>query len=79
MIWKLHEILLRRHETRKPDKPWVFWHRYWNRKYGRFVEGPDDDRKKLMKRLCKKTGARYFRFRPIRYSGASIMDGNGVP
>jgi len=32
-----------------------------------------------MKRLCKKAGVRYFRFNPIRHSGASIMDGNGVP
>jgi site-specific recombinase XerD len=37
------------------------------------------DRKKLMKRLCEKAGVRYFRFHPIRHSGASIMDGNGIP
>ena len=53
--------------------------RYWSRKHGRFVEGPYGDRKKLMRRLCKKAGVRYFRFHPIRHSGASIMDGNGVP
>lgn len=43
------------------------------------MEGPFGDRKKLMKRLCEKAGVRYFRFHPIRHSGASIMDGNGVP
>ena len=32
-----------------------------------------------MKRLCKKAGVRYFRFHPIRHSGAPIMDGNNVP
>ncbi len=79
MTQKLYEILVRRYENRDPDKPWVFWHRYWSRKHGRFVEGPYGDRKKLMKRLCKKAGVRYFRFHPIRHSGASIMDGNGVP
>ena len=79
MTQKLHEILMRRYENRNPDKPWVFWHRYWSRKHGRFVEGPYGDRKKLMKRLCEKAGVRYFRFHPIRHSGASIMDGNGVP
>lgn len=60
-------------------KPWVFWHRYWSRKHGRFVKRPFSDRKKVMKRLCKKAGVRYFRFLPIRHSGASLMDGNGVP
>ncbi len=79
MTQKLHEILMRRYENRKPDKPWIFWHRYWSRKQGRFVAGPYGDRKKLMKRLCEKAGVRYFRFHPIRHSGASIMDGNGVP
>ena len=32
-----------------------------------------------MKRLCAKAGDRYFRFHPIRHSGASIMDANGIP
>jgi len=79
MTQKLHEILVRRYEDRDPDKPWVFWHRYWSRKQGQFVEGPFGDRKKLMKRLCEKAGVRHFRFHPIRHSGASIMDGNWVP
>jgi integrase len=79
MTQKLYEILERLHENRDPDKPWIFWHRYWSRKHGRFVEGPYGDRKKLMKRLCEKAGVRYFRFHPIRHSGASFMDGNGVP
>jgi integrase len=32
-----------------------------------------------MKSLCTKAGVRYFRFHPIRHSGASIMDGSNVP
>jgi integrase len=79
MTQQLFDVLKRRYENRNPSKPWVFWHRYWSRKQGRFVEGPYGDRKKVMKRLCKKAGVRYFRFHPIRHSGASIMDGNGVP
>lgn len=79
MTQQLFEILICRYENRDPSKPWVFWHRYWSRKQGRFAEGPYGDRKKVMKRLCKKAGVRYFRFHPIRHSGASIMDGNGVP
>jgi len=79
MTNKLHEILKRRCEDRDPEKPWVFWHRFWSRIEGRFCEGPYGDRKLIMKSLCEKAGVRYFRFHPIRHSGASIMDGNNVP
>lgn len=79
MTQKIYEVLKQRYENRDPNKPWVFWHRYWSRKKGCFVEGPYADRKKLMKGLCKKAGVKYFRFHPIRHSGASIMDGNNVP
>ena len=79
MTQKLYEVLKRRHDNRDPDKPWVFWHRYWSRKKGRFCEGPYGDRKQVMKTLCEKAGVKYFRFHPIRHSGASTMDGNNVP
>jgi len=79
MTQKLHDVLQNRYNNRNPDKPWVFWHRYWSRKNGCFVEGPYGDRKKLMKRLCEKAGVRYFRFHPLRHAGASIMDSNNVP
>ncbi len=79
MTQKLYEILNRRHENRDPNKPWVFWHRYWSRKRGRFCEGPFGDRKLIMKSLCEKAGVKYFRFHAIRHSGASTMDGNNVP
>jgi integrase len=79
MTRKLREVLSRRYQNRDGSKPWVFWHRYWSRKEGKHVEGPYDDRKKIMKKLCKDAKVRYFRFHPIRHSGASIMDGNNVP
>lgn len=79
MMQKLYDVLQQRYDNRNPDKPWVFWHRYWSRKTDKFCEGPYGDRKKLMNRLCEKAGVRYFRFHPIRHSGASIMDGNNVP
>lgn len=79
MTQLLYDVLTRRYSDRNPDKPWVFWHRYWSRKAGRFCEGPYGDRKKLMKRLCEKAGVRYFRFHPLRHNGASVMDVNHVP
>lgn len=79
MTSKLYEVLQRRFNNRDPEKPWVFWHKYWSRKKGQFCEGPYGDRKQIMKALCAKAGVRYFRFHPIRHSGASTMDGNNVP
>ena len=32
-----------------------------------------------MKSLCAKVGVRYFRFHPLRHSGASIMDSVNIP
>jgi integrase len=43
------------------------------------VEGPYQGRKKIMKTLCKKSGVEYFRFHPIRHSGASVLDSKRVP
>ncbi|WP_145980998.1 tyrosine-type recombinase/integrase, partial [Desulfamplus magnetovallimortis] len=37
---KLFNILSERYKECDKDKPWVFWHRYWSRKIGDWVEGP---------------------------------------
>ncbi|NTV13466.1 MAG: tyrosine-type recombinase/integrase [Desulfobulbaceae bacterium] len=76
---RLHGILTRRFEQRDPDKPWVFWHRYWSSKTGEMVEGPYKDRKMIMSILCERAGVNYFRFHPIRHSGASVMESRNVP
>jgi integrase len=74
MTQKLFEVLSRRYEKRAKDKPWVFWQRYWDRKKKEWVEGPYQDRKKIMKTLCKNAKVRYFRFHALRHLGASILD-----
>ncbi len=79
MTGRLFRILSRRYAERDPDKPWVFWHRYWSRKVGKWVEGPYKERKSFMKTLCRKAGVKYFRFHPLRHSGASVLDDNNVP
>ena len=76
---RLYEILLRRFESRNKSKPWVFWHTYTSSKTGKKMAGPYQDRKKIMRTLCKKAGVKYFRFHPLRHSGASIMDSRNVP
>ncbi len=79
MTDRVYQILSRRFAKRDPTKPWVFWHRYWSRKAGRWVEGPYKERKRIMKTLCAKAGVPYFRFHPLRHSGASVMERNNVP
>ena len=41
--------------------------------------GPFDERKKIMKTLCKKAGVKYFRFHALRHCGASLLDQSNVP
>lgn len=79
MTDKLYEILSKRERDRDREISWVFWHRYWSRKKNDFVTGPYKDRKKIMKSLCKDAGVDYFRYHPIRHSGASVLDNENVP
>jgi integrase len=78
MTRRLHEVLSRRYENRTEDKPWVFWQRYWDRKKKEWAEGPYQDRKRIMKTLCKNAKVRYFRFHALRHLGASILDRENV-
>ena len=79
MTQKLYEIMSRRHAERDPKKPWVYWQTYWSSKTGERKDGPYQDRKRIMKTLCKKAGVPYFRFHALRHSGASIMENGNVP
>jgi len=79
MVQKLYDMLWDRFEKRNSDIPWVFWHTYWDRKLGQYVRGKYNDRKKIMKSLCKKAEVQYFRFHALRHLTASILDDMGVP
>ena len=74
MTKRLFQLLSHRYEHHDKTKPWVFWHRHWDRKKKEWVEGPFKDRKKLMTSLCQNAGVRYFRFHPLRHLGASTLD-----
>jgi len=75
----LYEVLSRRYQNRDFQVPWVFWHRFFSKKKRKVIIGPYKDRKKFMRTLCEKAGVRYFRFHPLRHSGASIMDSINIP
>jgi len=79
MTRTLFDILSNRFERRDIAKPWVFWHRYWDKKEKKFVEGPYKQRKRLMKNLCEKAGVEHIGFHALRHSGASIMEDANIP
>ena len=70
----LFDLLERRFTERDVSKSWVFWHAYTSSKTGEKLEGPYQDRKRIMRTLCKKAGVPYFRFHALRHCGASVMD-----
>ncbi len=76
---RLLEIMKKRFAQRDSTKPWVFWHRNWDRKKKAWIDKPYTERSQLMKILCKRAGVRYFRFHALRHYGASQLDHRGVP
>lgn len=74
MTKRLRSVLEYRFKARDKTKPWVFWHRYWSRNAGGWVEGPYVERKRIMRTLCEKAGVKYFRFHALRHCGASVLD-----
>ena len=79
MTTRLYSMLDKRYKNRDKTKPWVFWGRHWSSKAGGFVEGPYQDRKKLMATLCQRAGVRHFGFHALRHFGASVMERANVP
>jgi integrase len=76
---KLFDILSRRHASRKKDVPWVFWHRYWDRRNQKWVVGPFKERKRIMIKICENAGVRYFRYHALRHFGASLLEQANIP
>lgn len=79
MVKKLYDILYYRYRNRDRDKPWVFWHAWWDRKRQERVAGPYKERKRIMRSLCRKADVKYFRFHPLRHLTASMLDDLGIP
>jgi integrase len=79
MTETLLKVLSDRYSKRKPDIPWVFWHRFYSKIARKIITGPYLDRKKFMKTLCIKAKVPYFRFHSLRHAGASLMDSVNIP
>lgn len=75
---RLRSCLEFRLAKRRRADQWVFTNRCYSRKSGRWEVGPYQDRKLLMRKLCRAAGLDYFRYHAIRHSGASALERAGV-
>ncbi len=66
-------------QTEKKDVPWVFWHRYWDRRNQNGLMGPFIERKRIMIKICENAGVRYFRYHALRHFGASLLEQANIP
>lgn len=78
MTEKLFEVLSDLNRNRRRNIPWVFWHKYWDKKKKKNVIGPYQSRSKIMKTLCTSAGVKYFRYHAFRHFGASTLDNANV-
>ncbi len=76
MTQRLFRLLVLRYQRQDPAKPWVFWHRHWDRRKRCWIEGPYTDRKGLMRVLCGR-GRRPLFPLPCPAPCRRIADGSG--
>lgn len=68
-----YQILKDRFEKRHPNLPYVFWHRYWDRKEKRWREDRYKSLNKFTKRLCQKAGVPHFHLHQLRHLTTAIL------
>jgi integrase len=69
----LCDILQRRFDRRHPMLPYVFWHRFWDRKEKRWREDRYKSLNKFTRRLCKKAGVPPFNLHQLRHLATAIL------
>lgn len=69
----LYAILQRRFNKRHPILPYVFWHKFWDRKKKAWREDRYQSLNKFTHRLCKKAGVPPFHLHQLRHLATSIL------
>jgi len=69
----LFELLNRRFEKRHPTLPYVFWHRFWDRKQKTWREDRYQSLNKFTHRLCRKAGLPSFKLHQLRHLATAIL------
>ena len=73
----LLEILVRRFQKRHPILPWVFWHRFWDRKTKTWREDRYQNLNEFTQRLCKRAGVPNFKLHQLRHLATAILKEKG--
>lgn len=69
----LAEILERRFRHRHYRLPWVFWHRFWDRKNKKWKEDRYQQLNKFTERLCIRAGVPKFNLHQLRHLATAIL------
>jgi integrase len=73
MPGQLHEILQRRFKARHPRLPYVFWHRYYDRKKKHWVEDRYKTLNRFTERLCTKAKVPRFGLHQLRHLATAVL------
>ena len=69
----LYEVLQRRFKKRHPTLPYVFWHRFWDRKQKDWREDRYQNLNKFTDKLCKKAKVPPFKLHQLRHLATAIL------
>jgi integrase len=70
-------ILAMRFENRHPTLPYVFWHRFWDRKTGTWREDRYQNISKFCQRLCERARVPKFTLHQLRHLDTSVLKEEG--
>jgi integrase len=73
----LYDMLVRRFKNRHPVLPYVFWHRFWDRKKKEWREDRYVNLNRFTERLCKKAKVPVFTINQLRHLAASVLKDKG--
>ena len=77
MSGPLREILQRRYVQRHPVLPYVFWHKFYDRKKKEHWEDRYQSLNRFTERLCKKAAVPRFGLHQLRHLASSILKEHG--
>jgi len=69
----LFKILQRRFKKRHSTLPFVFWHRFWDRKKKEWREDRYQNLNRFTERICKKAGVPKFDLHQLRHLATSVL------
>jgi integrase len=68
-----YDVLQRRFKKRHPTLPYVFWHRFWDRKLKDWREDRYQNLNKFTVKLCKKAKVPPFKLHQLRHLATAIL------